>query len=89
MKDILKKMYYGNLNESERPLKGLYQSEEFKKMNECYEKLMKSLTKEQKDLFEEYYESNLGVECMEKECLYENAVKTGICIGLEMMDFEP
>ncbi len=60
MKDILLHLYNGRLNESERSVKELQETEEFKNMDAAYEKLRATFSKEQARLFEEYYFWNSG-----------------------------
>ena len=88
MKNILSHLYNGNIDESTRSIKDLQKTKEYKKMDECYQKLIKTLNEEQQELFEEYYESDGEYTTLEKERIYANGVKTGMCIALELVDFD-
>ncbi len=89
MRNVLKSLYYGELGEFNRPISQLQKSEEFKKMDFAYDKLMKSLSEEQKKLFEEYFHCEALYTLLEKERDFLNGVKLGMCLALELVDFEP
>ena len=76
MDDILKHLYYGNLNELERGTKDLQKTEEFKRLDEAYNALQEALSEKQKELFETYYFAHGAYALLEEERLYTNGVKT-------------
>ena len=88
MKDILKHLYSGDVREIDRSVKDLQETEEFKKMDECYEKLTATLSEEQAKLFEEYYLWESGYIGLEKEQTYANGVRLGMCLILSLRDFD-
>ena len=84
MKKIIEHIYYGLINESERHVE---KTEYDEIAIERREALLNSLTEQQKQLFEDFYESNcLHFGEMEKSA-YERGFKTGIWLGLEVSDF--
>ncbi len=89
MKNILYHLYHGEINERERSTKELQKTEEWQERDEAYEKLEKTLSKEQETLFEEYYMASSGYFGLEKERAYANGVRTGMLLTLEMLKFEP
>ncbi len=89
MGSILLDLYYGNLCEAERSVKDLQDTKEYKKMDKSYEKLMECLSEEQKKLFNEFYDNHTIYDCIERERIYVNGVKVGMCLGLELRDFDP
>ena len=89
MDDILKHLYYGNLNELERSTKDLQKTKEFKRLDEAYNALQKALSEKQKELFEAYYFAHSGYASLQEERLYTNGVKTGMQLVIASMDFTP
>lgn len=89
MKNILQALYYGRLNEFERNIKKLQETQQYKEYDKCYKKLVGTLTPEQKNLFEEYFQSESIYLSLENEQIYANGVKTGMCLALELIDFDP
>ena len=89
MDDILKHLYYGNLNELERSTKDLQKTKEFKRLDEAYEALQETLSEKQKELFEAYYSAHADYASLEDERLYTNGVKTGMRLVIASMDFTP
>ncbi len=88
MKDILQQLYRGNIREIDKSVKDLQETEEFKKMDEYYEKLTATFSKEQANLFEEYSSCNNYYIGLEKERTYANGVRLGMCLILSLFDFE-
>lgn len=86
MKDILKNLYNGFLNESERSRK---RTETDEKMDGAYEAMYKTLTEEQKRLFEEFYFYSGGVLGEQEEEAYVRGFKTGAWLVFELFDFSP
>ncbi len=78
MKNILSHLYYGNLNEAEKKVTPLYNTQEYTRYKRAEENLEKTFSKEQQALHSLYCEK-----------LYCNGVRTGMCIGLELVDFSP
>ena len=89
MDDILKHLYYGNLNELERSAEDLQKTEEFKRLDEAYNALQEALSEKQKELFEAYYFAHGAYALLEEERLYTNGVKTGMRLVIASMDFTP
>ena len=54
-KKVLDELYYGNINESGRLLGKIVETEEYKQYQECADKLIATLTKEQEALFDEFF----------------------------------
>ena len=86
---ILNHLYHGNLNEAERRVEKLHNTEEYKKSIEFGDKLLASLSKEQKELFNKYFEWDSAYRGLENERLYINGFKTGMQMALETFQFDP
>ena len=78
MKDILQELYRGNIREIDKSVKDLQVTEEFKHMNEYYEKLTATFSKEQAKLFEEYSCWEMSYFNLEKEKSYAAGVRIGM-----------
>ncbi|MBQ8308429.1 MAG: hypothetical protein IJX96_01210 [Clostridia bacterium] len=89
MKNILSALYNGELHEWDRSPEEFKGTEEWIKRDEAYEKLEKALSKEQQDLFEEYYHFDGGCLGLELERAYANGVRTGMLLAMEALKFEP
>ncbi len=89
MKNIFSYLYYGELNEAHRSVKDLQKTEEYKSYAAALEKLTASFSEAQEDLFESYFECEGNYTGIEKERIYPNGVKTGMCLALSLLDFEP
>ena len=89
MKNILYHLYHGNLCEADRSTKDLQKTQTFKKRDDSYEKLIATFDERQRELFEEFFVLDGDYEGLEKERIYANGVKTGICLALELLEFEP
>lgn len=89
MKDVLRHLYNGELNEAERKVTDLYETEEYKQSNESYERLAGTFSQEQSKLFEEYFEKNGLYTAKVMEEIYANGFKTGMLLAFEVADFEP
>ena len=85
-KEILKNLYYGWIDESERKRERTERDEEEYK---AYEALYATFTEEQKELFEEFYLCNCGVIAQLEEQAYVQGVKTGFWLAFELYDFSP
>ncbi len=86
MKSILKALYNGKINEAEKPLKNLSNTEEYKEYIESMDKLIDTLTKEQERLFNEAYFAQGGFDGLVYERIYANAFKTGFWLAMELID---
>lgn len=89
MKNILQHLYHGNLNEVERSTEEFEKTEEYEKYYASIKKLTESLSPEQQKLFDEYYDWEGAYQSLLSERTYANGVKTGMCLALELVDFEP
>jgi hypothetical protein len=89
MKNILIDLYYGKLGEAEKNISHLYNTPEFKRYEELENQLEKTFNKEQQALFYSYCEARSLFYSKIYEYTYSNGVKTGMCLGLELVDFEP
>lgn len=89
MKDIFLHLFYGHLNESERSLKEFNDTDEFKKVLESLKRFEETFNKDQLKLFDEYTAANSFYVNLERERVYINGVKTGMCFILELLNFEP
>ena len=83
---ILKALYNGEINEAERPLDGLTETEEYKRQIDCLDKLLATFTKEQAELFDEVYLAQGGFDGLVYERIYENAFKTGFWLAMELSE---
>lgn len=85
-KEILKNLYLGLLNESERKRERTkYHEEE----DVAYEALYATFTEEQKKLFDKYYLCSGGVMGELESQAYAQGVKTGVWLAFELCDFSP
>ena len=83
MKNIIESMFYGEINEAERKL-NVRLSKEWEKAFEAFEK---SLSEEQRELFDKYYiEDGAHIGEIERE-RYEQGFKTGFCLAMQLADF--
>ncbi len=83
MKNIIESMFYGEINEAERKL-NVKLSQEWEKVFEAFEK---SLTEEQRELFDKYYiEDGAHIGEIERE-RYEQGFKTGFWLAMQLTDF--
>jgi hypothetical protein len=87
MEDILQQLYRGKIREIEKSVKDLQETAEYKEMDESYEKLTATFSKEQEALFEEYSSRNNEYMTLEKERTYANGVRLGMCLILSLFDF--
>ncbi len=85
-KEILKNLYYGWINESERKREWTERNEEEDK---AYEALYATFTEEQKELFDEFDLCNCGVVGQLQEQAYAQGIKTGFWLAFELCDFSP
>ena len=88
-KKVLDELYYGNINESGRLLGKIVETEEYKQYQECADKLIATLTKEQQALFDEFFLASGGYESVYLKRTYANGVKLGMALALELVDFDP
>ena len=88
MKDILQELYRGKIREIDRSVKDLRGTEEFKKVDEHYEKLTATFSKEQAKLFEEYSCWEMSYFNLEKEKSYAAGVRLGMRFILSLWDFD-
>lgn len=58
-------------------------------MDTKYVKLLEALSAEQKILLNEFCECESAYIGLEKERAYSNGFKTGVWLGLVLMDFKP
>lgn len=89
MKSILKEIYYGRLNEADRPICEFFKTKEYEEMNKHFDKFADTLTKEQFKLFDLYDEKNTLFNDLIFERTYKNGIKTGMLLILELLNFEP
>ncbi len=88
-KNVLEELYYGNINESERLLGKITQTEEYKQYQKSADRLIATLTKEQQTLFNEFFLNSGGYESVCLQRTYANGVKLGMALALELIDFDP
>ena len=89
MKNILTHLYYGNLNEAEKKVTPLYNTQEYARYKRAEESLEKTFSKEQQELYNKVCNLESAFHSLYCEKLYCNGVRTGMCIGLELVDFSP
>ncbi len=83
MKNIIESMFYGEINEAERKF-NVKLSKEWERVFEVFEK---SLTEEQRELFDKYYiEDGAHIGEIERE-RYEQGFKTGFWLAMQLADF--
>ncbi len=88
-KNVLDELYYGNINESDRLLGKIVETEEYKQYCQITDKFTATLSKEQQALFNQFF---VASGCYESLCLkrtYANGVKLGMALALELIDFDP
>ena len=84
MNDILKTLYYVELEENENL--GLHEDNEFRKQTlTAYEKLFRSLSDEQKSLFFVYEEKHNAEQCHREQTLYGYAFKSAFRLAQELL----
>lgn len=88
-KDVLDELYYGNINESERLLGKISETEEYKEYCQTADKLIATLSEEQQKLFDEFFLASGGYESVCMKRTYKNGVKLGMALALELLDFDP
>lgn len=88
-KNVLDELYYGNIHESERTLGKIKESEEYKQYCEITEKFEATLSKEQINLFNQFFVASGGHESLWLKRTYANGVKLGMALALELIDFDP
>ena len=82
MKDIIESIFYGEVNEAERKLR-VELPKEWKSTFDAFEK---TLTEEQKELFDKYYiEDGAHIGAIERE-RYEQGFKTGFWLAMQLVD---
>ena len=85
--NILKELYYGNVNECSSPRKPKTNPKIDKEFI-IYEKLLEQLTEEQKQLFEEFIALCDDRQCKDLEDKYIQGFKTGLLIAIESSKLE-
>ena len=88
-KSVFEELYYGNINESERLLGKIAESEEYKQYQERLDKFTDTLTEKQKKLFDEFSFAAGGYHGLSLKRNYINGVKLGMAFILELVDFDP
>ena len=89
MDDILKHLFYGNLNEASRSVEELQKTKEFASLDKAYNALQETLSEKQQKLLEAYYSAHAAYASLEEERLYANGVKMGMRLVMASMDFKP
>lgn len=84
MKKVLSELYYGNINEAERGAEDLLKSQEYQKRKEIAKKLFASFSKEQKQIFDEYFFAEAAYMDLEKLRCYKNGIKIGFVLAIEL-----
>ena len=88
-KNVLDELYYGNINESERLLGKLAETEEYKQYRKITDEFVATLSKQQATLFNEFFLASSGYESVYLKRTYTNGVKLGMALVLELIDFDP
>ena len=88
-KSVLDKLYYGNINESERLLGKIAKTEEYKQYQECLDKFTGTLNEKQATLFDKFFFALGGYHGLLLKRTYANGVKLGMALGWELVDFDP
>lgn len=86
MKDIITKLYYGDLQESEVQNKTNEKAE--KAERQAAEALFATFNDEQKRLFDAFYEALMGTLSEDKAHTYKRGMQMGFWLGLELYNFE-
>ena len=87
MMNILKDLYYGNINEAERDISDLQKTPEYERYAQAFDLLTDSLSKEQQKLFEDYFMNESGFSSLLHERIYANGIKVGFLLANEINDF--
>lgn len=88
MNNIIKRLYNGQIHDSEQDASKLYQTEEFKEFGKRLEELQASFNEEQKQLFREYELAYGLFSCIVEDEVYTNGFKTGFWLAVELTDNE-
>ena len=86
MKEIIKEIYRGNIDEIE--LAKMPTDIDDEKEFRIYEELYKTLTQKQKSLFDKFIELLSLNQCKFTENKYIRGFKTGLIIGIECANFK-
>lgn len=83
MEDIIKKLYYGEINEIEN--EDIYRAVKNEENAEGYalDRLLEKLTKEQEELFDKYWNSMMALRCKEHLIYYKRGFKMAMQFVLE------
>ena len=86
MKNILQKLYNGELYESENMVKekSSEQSKQTERILKAYDGLMETLSKEQKELFKKWQDLDAFDWLDSVEAAYLRGFKTGMLIAIEV-----
>ena len=88
MKDVIEEMYYGQVNEIERPIMDLETEKEMEARYDALDKLYKSFSEEQRALYEEWDKREGEFLSRSRVYAYKRGLKMGFWIGLQMQDFD-
>ena len=87
MKSIFELIFNDEISENNRVDKTCQSSNE--RESTAYDKLMASLSEEQKELFEKYEDAHLENSWLRLKSLYCRAVKIGLRMGFEVGQYDP
>ena len=85
MKNLLEELWYGNIAPIDEIKTTEEMNEERKKLSFLYEKLIKNLSKEQKEIFDEYEERNIELINLYECEIFEYSFKLGINFAIEIL----
>ena len=88
MKDVIKKLYYGKMNEMDNMFnreQWLY-DERKKETQKLYDSLLDSLADEQRKLFENWREEDIAERCDYESEVYERGFKVGALFIIDVYD---
>ena len=88
-KKILKSLYHGNVNEMAKSTQEFMDTPEFHEQQRLFHDFENTLSKEQKKLFSAYSDADNDYLNLEIERIYENGVKLGFWLAMEIIDFDP
>ena len=83
MEDIIKKLYYGEINEIEN--EEIYRTVKNEENVEGYalDRLLEKLTKEQEELFDKYWNAMMELRCKEHLIYFKRGFKMAMQFALE------
>ena len=89
MKELLKRLYFWELNDSDAKFGDLHDTPSYKESREIFKKLEDTFSKEQLRLYLQFESVENKCGMLECELAYANGFKTGFWFALDLMNFNP